>query len=103
MIAMIVQVTVKVGMEAEFLRLAEDDALHSEGDEPGCLRFDVLRDQHDPRRYYFYEVYVDEAARLSHMNQPHLKRIDERIPELFDSASIHMADSVFPAGAAFRR
>jgi hypothetical protein len=31
-------------------------------DEPGCLRFDVVADRDDPQRFYFYEVYRDEAA-----------------------------------------
>ena len=40
----------------------EVDALGSEKDEPGCLRFNVLQDAKDQNVYYFYEVYKDEAA-----------------------------------------
>ena len=32
---------------AEFLEVIKEDAVRSEGDEPGCLRFDVLRDNND--------------------------------------------------------
>jgi len=43
-----------------------NEAVQSEGDEPGCLRFDVLGNIDDPLKFYFYEVYKDEAARLAH-------------------------------------
>jgi (4S)-4-hydroxy-5-phosphonooxypentane-2,3-dione isomerase len=32
----------------KFLKAIEHDALGSERDEPGCLRFNVLRDEKDP-------------------------------------------------------
>ncbi len=51
MVIMIAEVTVKAGMEREFLELIENDALHSEADEPGCLRFDVLQDVQHPAKY----------------------------------------------------
>jgi hypothetical protein len=38
--------------------------------EEGCLRFDVLRDQTDPCKFFFYEVYVDAAAVAVHKEQP---------------------------------
>ena len=38
--------------------------------EPGCLRFDILRDNDDPCKFFFCEVYRDEAARLSHRDTP---------------------------------
>ena len=49
-------------MRDKFLKAIEEDALGSERDEPGCLRFNVLQDSKDANVYYFYEVYKDEAA-----------------------------------------
>ena len=103
MIVMIVEVTVKAGMEREFLELITDDALTSEAEEPGCLRFDVLQDADDPAKYYFYEVYRDEATHAAHMEMPHLKRIDARIPDLFEGAVVHRTRSIVPGDAAFAR
>jgi quinol monooxygenase YgiN len=100
---MIVEVTVKPGMEREFLELITDDALSSEADEPGCLRFDVLQDTENAAKFYFYEVYKDEASRQTHMQMPHLKRIDARMPHLFDSASVHMTRNIVPGDAGFVR
>ncbi len=103
MVVMIVEVTVRSGMEAEFLELITNDAVRSEAEEPGCVRFDVLQDVEEPRRYYFYEVYRDEAAHAAHMQTPHLKRIDARMADLFEAAAVHMTKNVVPADAGFAR
>ena len=44
MLAMWVKVRVKPKLRQRFLEAIEVDALGSERDEPGCLRFNVLRD-----------------------------------------------------------
>jgi quinol monooxygenase YgiN len=103
MVVMIVEVTVRAGKEIEFLELITDDALHSESDEPGCLRFDVLQDVEDPAKYYFYEVYQNEEAHHAHMLTPHLKRIDARMPDLFDAAAVHVTRNVVPSDGSFAR
>jgi autoinducer 2-degrading protein len=66
MIAMLVKVRIKPEERESFLKAIEVDALGSEGDEPGCLRFNVLHDAQDENVYYFYEVYKDEAALEEH-------------------------------------
>src|SRR5207253_3289325 len=71
MIALWVKVRVKPEGRERFLKAIEVDALGSEGDEPGCMRFNVLHDQQDPNVYYFYEVYRDEAALEAHRAAPH--------------------------------
>jgi autoinducer 2-degrading protein len=103
MLVSIVEVTVKPGMQQRFLELIKDDAEHSEADEPGCVRFDVLQDTEDERRFFFYEVYIDQEAHLAHRQTPHFTRIDSQIPDLFDGAAVHMTRNVFPTDPAFRR
>src|SRR5438105_15807798 len=71
MLAMWVKVRVKPEGRERFLQAIEVDALGSEKDEPGCMRFNVLHDQQDPNVYYFYEVYRDEAALEAHRAAPH--------------------------------
>jgi quinol monooxygenase YgiN len=63
---------------AEFLEAVRHDAIHSEKDEPGCLRFDVVQDRDDPNRLYYYEVYKDQAALEAHRNTPHFKLYAEK-------------------------
>jgi (4S)-4-hydroxy-5-phosphonooxypentane-2,3-dione isomerase len=71
MLAIWVKVRIKPGERQRFLKAIEVDALGSEGDEPGCLRFNVLQDAKDENIYYFYEVYKDEAALEAHRTMPH--------------------------------
>ena len=73
MIVLHVTIQVKPEHVKEFLEVVRHDAEHSEKDEPGCLRFDVLQDRDDPHRFYFYEVYRDEAAFAAHRETPHFK------------------------------
>jgi autoinducer 2-degrading protein len=71
MLAIWVKVKIKAAMRDKFLKAIEADALGSEKDEPGCLRFNVLQDEKDENVYYFYEVYKDQAALEAHRNTPH--------------------------------
>jgi (4S)-4-hydroxy-5-phosphonooxypentane-2,3-dione isomerase len=71
MLAMWVKVRVKPQLRQRFLEAIEADALGSERDEPGCLRFNVLQDERDENVYYFYEVYEDQAALEAHRAMPH--------------------------------
>ncbi len=71
MICMLIEVHVKESALDEFLKIIKNDAIRSVQDEPGCLRFDVLRDNDDPQKFYFYEVYKDKAAQAAHRQMPH--------------------------------
>ena len=41
--------------------------------EPGCLGYTVHRHNHDPRRFFIYEQYRDEAALQAHRDSPHFQ------------------------------
>src|SRR5688500_19977157 len=79
MLAIWVKARVKADQTEKFLKAIEHDALGSERDEPGCLRFNVLRDEKEPNVYYFFEVYKDEAALEAHRKAP---RSEEHTSEL---------------------
>jgi (4S)-4-hydroxy-5-phosphonooxypentane-2,3-dione isomerase len=71
MFVLVVSIRVKPGKDRQFLAAIEANAAASLRDEPGCRRFDVLRDNADPRHYLLYELYDDEAAFQAHRNMPH--------------------------------
>jgi autoinducer 2-degrading protein len=71
MLAIWVKVRVKPEQRKRFLDAIEVDALGSERDEPGCLRFNVLQDEKDANVYYFFEIYKDQAALEAHRAAPH--------------------------------
>lgn len=70
----VVQVTLEIheALLEEFLDGIHRNALASLRDEPGCLRFDVLRSTDTRARFYFYEIYRDRRAfEFEHRSAPH--------------------------------
>jgi autoinducer 2-degrading protein len=103
MIVLHVTVQVKPEHRSEFLDLVRYDAEHSERDEPGCLRFDVIQDRDDANRFYFYEVYRNEAALEAHRQTPHFKNYFETVqPWLAAPSERRLGKNVIPADAVWR-
>jgi autoinducer 2-degrading protein len=99
----LVEVNVKPERMDDFLALIKYDAEHSEGDEPGCLRFDVLQDTEDPHKFFYYEVYRDEAARMAHRETPHFKKYAAESADMFTgSMNRHIVKNYVPADDRWR-
>ena len=101
MLAMWVKVRVKLGERERFLKAIEVDALGSERDEPGCMRFNVLNDAQDPNVYYFYEVYRDEAALEAHRAAPHYAVWRAAADTLEGPTEAVRCQTVFPAAEGY--
>ena len=71
MLVVLVHVTVKRELLAEFERAILANADGARAREPGCVRFDVSQHDEDPARWMFYEVYRDAAAFEAHRATPH--------------------------------
>ena len=97
MLAIWVKVRVKPDMKEKFLKAIEHDALGSERDEAGCLRFNVLQDEKDANVYYFYEVYKDQAALEAHRAAPHYAVWRAAADSLDGPAEPTRCTPVFPA------
>ena len=99
----LVEVNVKPERLSDFLELIKYDAEHSEGDEPGCLRFDVLQDTEDANKFFYYEVYKDEAARAAHRETPHFKKYAEESADMFSGTPVRrILRNTVPADAVWR-
>jgi autoinducer 2-degrading protein len=102
MISLVVKIRIKPEHRQHFLEAIEVDALGSENDEPGCLRFNVLQDEADENVYYFYEVYKDEAAVEAHRAAPHYAVWREAAAVALDGpAEVSRAKTVFPKERAY--
>jgi autoinducer 2-degrading protein len=101
MLAIWVKVRVKAQMRQRFLEAIEVDALGSERDEPGCHRFNVLRDEKDENVYYFYEVYADQAALEKHRTTPHYAVWSAVADTLDGPAEVVRCQTVFPAARGY--
>jgi quinol monooxygenase YgiN len=76
----------KEGKEDRLAELIEELAPPSRA-EPGSLFYQAQRSVDDPRLFYLYEQYADEAAYQAHMDSEHFTRLvkEEAIPELLES------------------
>ena len=101
MLGLWVKVRVKPEARERFLKAIEVDALGSERDEPGCLRFNVLHDQQDPNVYYFFEVYRDEAAIEAHPAAPHYAVWRAAADTLDGPPELTRVQPTLPAAAAY--
>jgi quinol monooxygenase YgiN len=59
--------------------------------ERGCLQYNAHRSSEDPRRFFLYEIYKDEAAFTEHNESDHFKRfvLGEALPRLESRERIH--------------
>ena len=78
--------TAKEGLQD---RLAEicDEMTEPSRAEPGNRFYQAQVSVDDPRQFYLYEQYADEAAYQAHMDSEHFTRLvkDEAIPELLEA------------------
>jgi quinol monooxygenase YgiN len=92
MICVAVTYVMKAGHEDEapalFAKLAEATRA-----EPGCRMYLAHRSTSDPRRFFLYEQYDDQAALDAHRQAPHFEQfakgglfpiIESRSPELYE-------------------
>lgn len=103
MVILHVSIQVRPEHAKDFLEAARHDAEHSEKDEPGCLRFDVIQAKDDPNRFYFYEVYRDEAALEAHRQTPHFKLYAQKTaPWLAAPPERRLGRNLIPSDDAWR-
>lgn len=86
MVVLAVTWRAKIGHEAEVANLFSKLTEQSRK-EPGCVLYQVHRHRTEPRRFFIYEQYRDDAALEAHRTSPHflqyarkeLPKIAERI------------------------
>ena len=92
----IVRLEVKPERVDEFLKLVSFNASESRN-EPGNLRFDVVRSVDNPTIYRLYEVYRDDAAIRAHQETAHYARWRTEIEALLVTPRIsEKFTSIFP-------
>jgi (4S)-4-hydroxy-5-phosphonooxypentane-2,3-dione isomerase len=64
-----------------FVEATRDNHLNTR-QEPGNLRFDVLRAEDDPTRFFLYEMYRTKEAFASHQQTRHYLRWRESVAPL---------------------
>ena len=97
-------IQIKEGFAEKFIEALLLDAKGSVENEPGCLRFDVIRDNDDPNRIYLYEVYKDEAAFEYHTTTPHIKKWQETVKDWWEEPrlAIGKGTNVWPTDGEWK-
>jgi quinol monooxygenase YgiN len=84
MVVLAVSWMAKVGREAEVANLFSKLTQESRN-EPGCQMYLVHRHRTDPRRFFIYEQYKDDAALEAHRAAPHfLQYAKKELPKIAD-------------------
>jgi len=71
MFIVLVRVQVRPELLDEFKTAILENAKLSVQRDPGCVRFDVLQQEDDATRWFFYEVYEREQAWVDHRASAH--------------------------------
>ena len=79
MIVLHVTIQVKPEHIAEFLDIARHDAEHSEQDEPGCLRFDILQHAMRANHFTIVETWQSRNALEAHAAAAHTKQYRDEL------------------------
>lgn len=97
MFAMLVEINIKPEKEQVFLEIFERHQVAT-SQEPGNLRFDVLRDPEVKTRFYAYEVYASEEALDEHRKTPHYQWCIKELDDIMvGSRTKKLFDWVYPA------
>ena len=99
---LMVEVQIKPDKKQEFLAAIKENAERCEKDEEGCLRFDILADNEDPNKYYYYEVYRNPEAVQAHFQTPHFLQYREQARDVVEKQVGHRLMSIYPDDNSWR-
>jgi quinol monooxygenase YgiN len=90
MVVLAVTWMAKVGRESEVATIFEKLSAESRK-EPGCVMYQVHKHKTDPRRFFVYEQYKDDAALEAHRVTPHFLQMARKdLPKLGDRIEAHL-------------
>ncbi|HUM06900.1 MAG TPA: putative quinol monooxygenase [Terriglobales bacterium] len=94
MVVLAVTWMAKMGREAEVATIFEKLSAESRK-EPGCLMYQVHKHKTEPRRFFIYEQYQDDAALEAHRAAPHfLQHARKDLPKIADRVEGHLFEPV---------
>jgi len=90
MVVLAVTWMAKIGRESEVAVIFEKLTAESRK-EPGCLMYQAHKHKTDPRRFFIYEQYKDDAALEAHRATPHfLQHAKKELPKIADRTEGHL-------------
>jgi autoinducer 2-degrading protein len=90
MVVLAVTWMAKVGRESDVITIFDKLTTESRK-EPGCLMYQVHKHKTDPRRFFIYEQYKDDAALEAHRTSPHFLQLAKKeLPKIGDRTEGHL-------------
>jgi quinol monooxygenase YgiN len=90
MVVLAVTWMAKMGRESEAAAILEKLSGESRK-EPGCVVYQVHKHKTDPRRFFIYEQYKDDAALEAHRTTPHFLQMAKKdLPRVADRTEGHL-------------
>jgi quinol monooxygenase YgiN len=94
MVVLAVTWMAKAGREPEVVEVFTKLSAESRK-EPGCVLYQVHRHKTEPRRFFVYEQYNDDAALEAHRASPHfLQYAKKELPKLGERVEGHLYEPV---------
>ena len=90
MVVLAVTWMAKIGRESDVAVIFEKLTAESRK-EPGCVMYQVHKHKTDPRRFFVYEQYKDDAALEAHRGAPHFLQFAKKdLPRVADRTEGHL-------------
>lgn len=90
MVVLAVTWMAKTGRESEVAGVFEKLTAESRK-EPGCIVYQVHKHKTEPRRFFIYEQYKDDAALEAHRTTPHFLQFAKKdLPKIADRVEGHL-------------
>ena len=94
MVVLAVTWMAKAGHDGDVAPILEKLAVEARK-EPGCVMFQPHRHKTEPRRFFIYEQYKDDAALEAHRVTPHfLQYARKDLPKVADRVEGHLYEPV---------
>ena len=94
MVVLAVTWMAKMGRESEAAAILERLTGESRK-EPGCVMYQVHKHKTDPRRFFIYEQYKDDAALEAHRTTPHFLQMAKKdLPKVADRTEGHLFEPI---------
>lgn len=78
--------TAKAGAESQLIKLAAE-LLPLSRNEPGCMRYDFLRDPLNPGRFVFFELWKSRNDLNEHFQKSYFKAFAAEFPALIEGSA----------------
>jgi autoinducer 2-degrading protein len=105
MYAIFVTINVKPKHVDAFTQASLIEAQGVVRNEPGCFQFHMLKDPSNPNRFYFFEIFRDEAAAQAHRETEIFKTWRQTVHDMMDGPPERIAtmQTAFPSDDGLER